>query len=254
MASGVERPHLHKLCRDGSLNEVKELFTEALRKESVERELAAGWGDHGYTPLHEAVLRNDHTLLEYLLQWAKNPDCRAKRGSTPLQLATRLQHLQCIDILLLHQADISPVFSLFEGFTTELRRSCKDGRLKEATEVIRVMKESMTQAIFVALLSKRYGWKGSTVLHIAALNGHAEVLDLLLCEGGDVNSRDGDSCIALHLAAQMGHSECTKVLLHHKVDITMTNIAGRTAKQIALHRSNRRIVTLLQSEGIHVFD
>jgi ankyrin repeat protein len=58
--------------------------------------------------------------------------------------------------------------------------------------------------------SEPYGW---TLLHTAAAAGHANVVELLLARGLDVNARDaGDNSYAMHWAAAAGHLEIVRML------------------------------------------
>lgn len=51
---------------------------------------------------------------------------------------------------------------------------------------------------------------GYTPLHLAATNGRAEAVSVLLCRGADpdIASRSGDTPI--HLASHNGHNECVR--------------------------------------------
>jgi ankyrin repeat protein len=56
----------------------------------------------------------------------------------------------------------------------------------------------------------QYRW---TLLHVAAHNGQARVVELLLEGGSDVNAREeGDNTYALHWAAAQGHLEVVRIL------------------------------------------
>ena len=57
---------------------------------------------------------------------------------------------------------------------------------------------------------------GSTMLSIAALMGHTEVVALLLEHGADVNVKSRDGGTALHAAAFLGRVETVKLLLEKR--------------------------------------
>ena len=57
---------------------------------------------------------------------------------------------------------------------------------------------------------------GRTPLHLAAQRGHQEIVDLLIQEGAEVNSRnEEDKAMPLHFAAEEGHLNIVKVLVKH---------------------------------------
>ena len=270
------------LCKNGNLKKIQEFIDQALNKDVVQKELATGWGDRGYSPLHEAVLRSDHILLEYLLQWAKNPDCRAKDGSTPLQLAVQLWRPICVKALLLHRADCTPLHKL-------LREACRKGNMEQVQDIIKAIlwlppedvikmvlwfpsrmdsphtvshifstatwtsnQASRSQDLLDQLLDMRFGGSGYTVVHEATLAGHHQIVDYLLGQGGDVNCKDRDGCTSLHLAARWGHMECVMVLFHRKIDLYAKDKNGKTAMDVAVQRSLQKIARILWSEGIEI--
>ena len=65
-------------------------------------------------------------------------------------------------------------------------------------------------------------------LHVAASNGHASVVRVLLNAEADINAKDGeDDRTALGLAAWNGHESVVRLLLEYRdVDIKMPLISG----------------------------
>ena len=61
-----EDGRLHKLCQAGSLCEVQQ-YVATISKIALEEELSKRKGIFGYTPVHEAVLKGNSSLLDYLL-------------------------------------------------------------------------------------------------------------------------------------------------------------------------------------------
>ena len=52
---------------------------------------------------------------------------------------------------------------------------------------------------------------GNTPLHVASIQGHLEVVKVLISNDGSVNEADNDGFTPLHLAS--GHSEVVKLLV-----------------------------------------
>ena len=105
---GLGKVDLVKLRFQGSLKEVKEAV-EKMDEEVFNEKIGKNSGVFGYTPLHEAVARGNHEVLDYLLTKTKGAhvNCQANSGYTLLHLAASSGHSECVRVLLKHGADIS---------------------------------------------------------------------------------------------------------------------------------------------------
>eukprot|EP01104_Vermistella_antarctica_P003618 TRINITY_DN13853_c0_g1_i1.p1 TRINITY_DN13853_c0_g1~~TRINITY_DN13853_c0_g1_i1.p1 ORF type:complete len:162 (-),score=22.76 TRINITY_DN13853_c0_g1_i1:195-680(-) len=72
-----------------------------------------------------------------------------------------------------------------------------------------------------------------TPLTLAAMNGHAECVEMLLHIGSDPNHIDAMGRTALHWAAEGGHLLVTRLLLQSGVDYTVLDREGRAAAHLA---------------------
>lgn len=87
-----------------------------------------------------------------------------------------------------------------------------------------------------------------TNLIVAAVyNKNAEVLDLLLRNGGDVDLDDGFGATPLMYAVSTDQIELVKVLLEHKADPNLKDKTGNTAFSNAKKVRNREITKLLEA-------
>ncbi|MBC8217965.1 MAG: ankyrin repeat domain-containing protein [Planctomycetes bacterium] len=70
---------------------------------------------------------------------------------------------------------------------------------------------------------------GSTPLMVAAAFGQADVAELLIEKGANINGRSSDGGTALHGAAFFCHGEIMKLLLAKGIDVDAENARGETA-------------------------
>ncbi|XP_076273674.1 ankyrin repeat and sterile alpha motif domain-containing protein 1B-like isoform X2 [Rhynchophorus ferrugineus] len=89
--------------------------------------------------------------------------------------------------------------------------------------------------------------KGSSPLHLAAWSGNLEIVKLLLSgpTNCNVNLTTKDDETALHCAAQYGHTAVVSVLLEHACDPGIRNSKGETALELAAQYGRLETVELL---------
>uniref|UniRef100_A0A6P7EXA3 Ankyrin repeat and SAM domain-containing protein 1A-like isoform X2 n=1 Tax=Diabrotica virgifera virgifera TaxID=50390 RepID=A0A6P7EXA3_DIAVI len=89
--------------------------------------------------------------------------------------------------------------------------------------------------------------KGSSPLHLAAWSGNVDIVRLLLSGPSicNVNLTTKDDETALHCAAQYGHTQVVSVLLEHACDPGIRNCRGETALELAAQYGRLDTVELL---------
>ncbi|XP_012928273.1 ankyrin repeat and SAM domain-containing protein 1A isoform X3 [Heterocephalus glaber] len=90
--------------------------------------------------------------------------------------------------------------------------------------------------------------KGCYPLHLAAWKGDAQIVRLLIHQGPShtkVNEQNNDNETALHCAAQYGHREVVKVLLEELTDPTMRNNKFETPLDLAALYGRLEVVKML---------
>ncbi|XP_049579319.1 ankyrin repeat domain-containing protein 27 isoform X3 [Syngnathus scovelli] len=75
--------------------------------------------------------------------------------------------------------------------------------------------------------------RGYTPLHVAAVCGQAQLIDLLVSKGAPVNATDYHTLTPLHLACQKGYQGVALLLLHYKADADAQDNNGNTPLHLA---------------------
>ena len=99
---------LHRLCRIGRLDRIKELVQNT-DPHVLSIKLATQKGVFGYTVLHEAVASKNTEILDYLLEHtnAASVNSTAKSGYTPLHMAASSGLVDSVRVLLKYDADVN---------------------------------------------------------------------------------------------------------------------------------------------------
>ncbi|KAL8746481.1 MAG: hypothetical protein Q9184_007742 [Pyrenodesmia sp. 2 TL-2023] len=107
------------------------------------------------------------------------------------------------------------------------------------------------------------GADGKAPLHLAAMQGNPDIVQLLIDHGADINiatSLRGDiqerkfngQRTPLHWACDRGHESCVRLLVKHGADVNANNYTNRTPLQEALMRGNVSISKFLLENGASV--
>src|SRR5690606_21662390 len=92
-------------------------------------------------------------------------------------------------------------------------------------------------------------------LHLAAQNGHADVVGLLLTRDISMDATVGNSAInALTLATQNGHKNVVELLVSKGADITHRGDKGESLLYSAAANNNPELVRFYHAKGLDLED
>jgi hypothetical protein len=93
---------------------------------------------------------------------------------------------------------------------------------------------------------------GVTALHLAARNGHLEVVKLLLAANFNIEQTDNQEHTALLAAAHYRQPAIVRYLIEHGANVRQANTSGRTALHLAAFRGDIEILELLIEQGADI--
>ncbi|XP_064605921.1 transient receptor potential cation channel subfamily A member 1-like [Liolophura sinensis] len=159
-------------------------------------------------------------------------------GCTPLHYASKEGYLSAIEDLISLGAMLNPKNNERQSpfhFAARYGRYNTCLRLLDSEQGPNIINESDNT--------------GLTALHIAAENGHAKILSLLMQRGAAVH-RDFNGNTPLHLAATNGYTHSMRLLLNvHSNLLDCKNKEGGTALHLAAQQGHVSAITLLLSLG-----
>jgi hypothetical protein len=79
---------------------------------------------------------------------------------------------------------------------------------------------------------------GATALHDAAINGHVEIVRLLLQNGAEVNAKDKIGNTPLHWAASEGHVDILHLLVENGANLEAQDVDGERVLHRAAYNGN----------------
>ncbi|XP_059460355.1 probable E3 ubiquitin-protein ligase XBOS32 [Corylus avellana] len=241
-------------ARDGDLQEAKALLEYNPR--------LARYSTFGVrnSPLHYSAAQGHHEIVSLLVESGVDINLRNYRGQTALMQACQSGHWEVVQILVVFGANIHRADYLNGG--TALHLAALNGH----SRCIRLVLGDYIPSIpnIWNILQKRSGGEestlefdegalcqvinkpadgGITALHMAALNGHVDSVQLLLDLGAsfsEVTEEDGTTIdligagsTALHYAACGGNAQCCQILIAKGASLTSENANGWTPLMVA---------------------
>eukprot|EP00002_Diphylleia_rotans_P008807 TRINITY_DN187_c0_g1_i3.p1 TRINITY_DN187_c0_g1~~TRINITY_DN187_c0_g1_i3.p1 ORF type:complete len:1093 (-),score=171.74 TRINITY_DN187_c0_g1_i3:796-4074(-) len=102
------------------------------------------------------------------------------------------------------------------------------------------------------LVSNRKNSLGETPLHICAMQGRVDLIEILLKYDADLDIRDRVDCTPLVYAVSSGQDAAVRGLVCHGADVEIPDANGNTPLQIAVYQRNLEICRILLEKGAQV--
>ncbi|XP_047212551.1 caskin-2-like isoform X2 [Girardinichthys multiradiatus] len=180
---------------------------------------------NGMRPLHYAAWQGKAESVLMLLRSGASVNAASMDGHIPLHLAAQYGHYEVSEMLLQHQSNPCLVN---RAKKTPLDLACEFGRAKV---VQLLLSSNMVVALLEDERKEPMDSAYTTPLHLAARNGHKDIIRLLLKAGIDIN-KTSKSGTALHEASLYGKTEVVRLLLDAGVDVNIRNTYNQTALDI----------------------
>lgn len=207
--------------------------------ELVKRLIAAG-ADVGVesrigTALHRAAFKGQVEVIQVLLKAGAKTEVMA-RGYSPLHLAAMTGHLEAVSALVKGGADVN---SRDGSGRTPLHRVL-DASNPHVSDIARFFIDGGAEV-------NTTDEDGETPLMTAVREGYTEVVRKLLEKGArtDVKDKNFDQTV-LHLAAIRGYGDIVEILLARGLDANARDVHGATPIQYALLHGNGTLVGPLE--------
>ncbi|KAM6951183.1 caskin-2 [Aplochiton taeniatus] len=198
---------------------------------------------NGIRPLHYAAWQGKSDSVLLLLRSGATVNDPSLDRQIPLHLAAQYGHYEVSEMLLQHQSNPCLVS---KAKKTPLDLACEFGRLKVAQLLL---SSNMVTVLLEGEGRNSLDPASTTPLHLAARNGHRDIIRLLLKAGIDINKAT-KSGTSLHEAALYGKTEVVRLLLDAGVNVNLLNTYNQTAldivNQFTTSTASREIKQLLR--------
>ena len=183
--------------------------------------------DFGMTALHWAAYNNHVNIAELMLGLGAPLDAQKANGSTPLHGAAYGGHSDMVELLVAGGAELD-IQNEF-GYTP-LLSALSRGHVGIAEFLIDKGADMNVWA----------DWQSA--LHLAAVSGNIEAVELVISKGVDVNARLENSVTAMIPAIWSENIEIITLLLDKGTDVNESSSGGYTLLHRTVTQGNREIV------------
>lgn len=211
---------IHDAIRSGDLARVKALL------ERYPRLISDIDGSTDPTLLHEAALSGNCDIVRFLLSKGMSVKCGDICERTPLHMAAQAGHYEAARILIENGADVNAID--LGQFKPDI-----SARGKGETELL--------------ITPEKYD--GTAPLHLAAENGHSDIITLLLENGAKLALKDERGMSPFLRAASHGQTEALKLLASRGAYVKQIQMEQSCALDLACEGGHTETVKFLIACG-----
>lgn len=113
----------------------------------------------------------------------------------------------------------------------EMSKAVKDGDFEQVKLLLEIGEADPNELDIIT---------GSTPIHHACWTGKADIAEILLKNGANVNAQTLRGFTPLHYAYQKNFKQCVKVLLAHGADVTIKSSLGKTPGQMKVSNKSQK--------------
>ena len=192
----------------------------------------------GGTPLHVAACHNHWDIIYILLKYGADIGSRSFNGSTPIHSAASCGANEAIGHLIYHGANISEID---DSGLTPLHYTIRNITSNQLDRRLLVNSTSDENLLHLVTVDRRghlasfyeegIFWKNTDLYQWLDAFIH------LILVGADMNAADKLGRSALHIAAENGLADAVNVLLQRGAKLEMHDRLGRTPLQVAVEKA-----------------
>lgn len=194
----------------------------------------------GLTALHRSARCGHENTTKLLLAQKVDLNALTLNGWTALHEAAYEGHANIVALLVDAGGDLN---AIDRSGNTALHRAAGEGLEKNCS--LGIIELLFSHGANPDIANEH----GLTALHIAAKDGHDEIVESLLTYNANVHAREGVAWTALHRAACNGFESIAKLLLAHNADVNAQTSYGSTALHLAAEAGHASMVSLLADAG-----
>lgn len=163
---------------------------------------------YNHTPLIQAVLKNDISMVELLIKLGADINLKNWKGYTALDVAIAKKFDDIQKILVKKSI---PIHTVSKRFVDRQSAYCLQYPLHSAAQAgnLDLVNKLLQEKIYVNLIDLH----GATALHYACQLGHRGVIEQLIANGANPLKKDRQGKTPLHYAIEKGQAEAVTLLL-----------------------------------------